>query len=240
MLAVPLVFAAVLALARAVCDRNDRLIALPVALSSLRTTSLRSLALAATGAVALFGSVALGGSRQNLLQGISRFAHSYVAGAQVWVTNPGDNQAVNEIDPAVAAADAAKIARVPGVAGVQPFHGSFLTLGGRRVWAIARPPAAVKPVFESEIQQGGAAGALRRLAEGGWIVVSKQIAAERRTGVGGTLTLTTPTGPATLRIAATSTNLAWPPGVIFFDPSDYARLWKGWGARDPPRRARSG
>ena len=36
---------------------------LPMALSSLRATTLRSLALAATGAVALFGSVALGGSR---------------------------------------------------------------------------------------------------------------------------------------------------------------------------------
>lgn len=223
-LAVPVAFAGVLALARAISERYEHLVSLPVALSSLRTTSLRSLALAATGAVALFGAVALGGSRANLLQGIERFAHSYVAGAQVWVTNPGDNQAVNEIGaPATAAGDAA--ARVPGVAGVQAFYGSFLAFGDRRVWTIARPVAAVAPVLESELQEGSPAVALARLRAGGWIVVSKQIAEERHTGVGGTLTLPTPTGPARLRIAATTTDLAWPPGVIFFSPSDYTRLW---------------
>ncbi len=74
-LAVPLVLAAVLRLMQAMAERYERLITLPVALASLRTTTLRSLALAATGAVALFGSVALGGSRENLLRGIRSFAH---------------------------------------------------------------------------------------------------------------------------------------------------------------------
>ena len=102
-LAVPLVLAGVLALARMLAARLPRLVALPVALASLRTTTLRSLALAATGAVALFGSVALGGSRESLQRGIGAFAHSYVAAAQIWVTNPGDNQAVEEFSPGRAA-----------------------------------------------------------------------------------------------------------------------------------------
>ncbi|HTR72277.1 MAG TPA: FtsX-like permease family protein, partial [Solirubrobacteraceae bacterium] len=182
----------------------------------------------ATGAVALFGSVALGGSRANLLSGIRSFAHSYVAGADVWVTNPGDNQAVNEIDPAVASAARARIAKVPGVAGVNAFQGGFFELKShppRRVWVLARPPAASRQVLASEIVQGSPAVALARLGEGGWIVVSEKIAEERRTGVGGLLTLPTPSGDATFRIAALSTVLAWPPGVIFMDPAEYSRLW---------------
>ena len=224
-LAVPLVLAGVLALMKTLSERDERLIALPVALASLRTTTLRSLALAATGAVALFGSVALGGSRENLLSGIRSFAHSYVAGADVWVTNPGDNQAVNEIDPAAASSARARIAKVPGVASVSAFRGSFVALGNRRVWVLARPPAASRDVLASEIVQGNPAAAVARLREGGWIVVSQKIAEERHTGVGGRLTLPTPNGNATFRIAALSTNLAWPPGVVFMSPADYGRLW---------------
>ena len=48
---------------------------------------MRSLALAATGAVAIFGAIALGGSRSDLLRGIDGFAHSYAADADLWVGN---------------------------------------------------------------------------------------------------------------------------------------------------------
>ena len=138
-LAVPLVLGGVLALMRALTERYEQLVTLPVVLASLRTTTLRSLALAGTGAVALFGSVALGGSRENLLQGIRTFAHSYVSAADIWVTNPGDNQAVDEFSPGAAAA---RIASVPAVASVRTFQGGFLAFGSRRVWIIARPPGA--------------------------------------------------------------------------------------------------
>ena len=103
-LAVPIAFAAVLRGADALGERLQRISILPLALSSLRATTLRSLALAATGAVALFGSVALGGSRSNLLSGINSFAHNYVADADIWVSGPGDNQAVNSFSTGVGAA----------------------------------------------------------------------------------------------------------------------------------------
>jgi putative ABC transport system permease protein len=222
-LAVPLVLGEVLRLMGLVAERYEQLIALPLALRSLRTTTLRSLALAATGAVALFGSVALGGSRENLLRGIHTFAHSYVSAADVWVTNPGDNQAVNEFAEGQAAT---RIASVPSVAGVRVFQGGFLELGSRRVWIIARPPGASRQVLASEILQGKAATAEGRLSEGGWIAVSKQIAEAHHVGVGGTLTLPTPTGDAHFRVAALTTNLAWPPGVIFIGTADYSRLWQ--------------
>ena len=221
-LAVPLVLRGVLALMRLASERYERLITLPVVLASLRTTTLRSLALAATGAVALFGSVALGGSRENLLRGIHSFAHSYVAAADIWVTNPGDNQAVNEFS---AGRDAARIAMVPAVARVRSFQGGFLELGNRRVWVIARPPGANRQVLASEILHGSASTAVARLSEGGWIAVSQQIAEAHHVRVGDTLTLPTPTGNARFRIAATTTNLAWPPGVIFISTADYSHYW---------------
>jgi putative ABC transport system permease protein len=222
-LALPLVLAGVLAAVRALCDRYRRLTTLPIALSSLRATTLRSLALAATGAVALFGSVALGGARGNLLHGIGGFAHSYVADADIWVSEPGDNQAVNDFAPGDAAP---RIGQVPGVASVQAFQGGFATIGNRRVWVIARPPGGEEKVLASQIVAGNAGSAVRRLGEGGWVAVSRQIAVERHLHVEGPVTLPTPTGDMRFRVAATTTNLAWSPGVIFMGAADYRRAWK--------------
>jgi putative ABC transport system permease protein len=221
-LALPLVFAAVLGAAGALCDASPRLTSLPIALASLRATTLRSLALAATGAVALFGSVALGGARANLLSGIRTFAHAYVKDAEVWVTQPGDNQGVNDFS---VAGRAAQIARVGGVDSVRGFQGGFLTLGTRRVWVIARPPGANRSVLSSQLLEGDSQTAVARLGKGGWIVLSRQIAEERHLRPGGEITLPTPTGLVRFAIAATSTNLAWPPGVIFMGTSDYSRAW---------------
>jgi putative ABC transport system permease protein len=221
-LALPLVFAAVLRAASALCERNPRLSTLPIALASLRATTLRSLALAATGAVALFGSVALGGARENLLHGIGTFAHSYVADAQVWVSEPDDNQAVNDFSPG---ATAMRIARAPGVASVHSFQGGFLTLHSRRVWVIARPPGANRNVLETQVLDGASTTAITRLGEGGWIAVSRQIAQEQHLSLGDALTLPTPTGNTTFKVAALTTNLAWSPGVIFIGSADYSRAW---------------
>ncbi len=237
---VPLALAGVLALAHMLCERRRRLTLLPVALSSLRGATLRSLALAATGAVALFGAVALGGGRDDLLRGISGFARSYAADAQVWVTNPGDNQATADFRTGGYAGrngDASqrrvspvfgRIASVPGVAGVSAFQGGFMELPShpsRRVWIIARPPGGDREVLKSQIVSGDLATTLRRLSAGGWIAVSAQIAREHHTGVGGSLTMPTPSGYARMRIAATTTNLAWSPGAIFIGTADFARLW---------------
>ncbi len=222
MLAVPLTFAGVLRGARALAARRQTLTILPVALSSLRATTLRSLALAATGAVALFGGVALGGARADLLHGIGQFAHSYAADASIWVGNPGDNQATLDF-PAGRTAD--RIARIPGVASVRAFQGGFLDLGNRRVWLLARPPGAARRVLTSQLTSGDASVALARLAGRGWIALSGQIAREHRVGIGDTLTLPTPSGPVGFRIAALTTNLAWSPGAIFMSTADYSRFW---------------
>jgi putative ABC transport system permease protein len=223
---VPLAFVGVLGAAGATSERYEHLSILASAVTSLRGTTLRSLALAATGAVALFGSVALGGARNDLLRGIHGFAHSYSADAAIWVANPGDNQATSDF---VDDGQAQRIARVPGVARVNVFQGGFLEFGShpsRRVWVIARPPGANRNVLASQVSSGNAATAVARLGESGWIAVSKQIAEARHVGVGGTLTLPTPSGTRSFRIAATTTNLAWPPGVIFMSTADFRRFWQ--------------
>jgi putative ABC transport system permease protein len=219
-LAVPVAFASVLRAARWVSERAPRMPTLAMALGGLQGTTLRSLALAATGAVALFGSVALGGARANLLSGIRGFAHAYAADAPIWVSEPDDNQATGRL---AIDGEQGAIARLPGVASVKAFQGAFLTIGRRRVWVIARPPGAAHNVLASQAVGWAAAtaDADRRLAEGGWVAISQQIASERGVRTGGVINLPTPTGPRAYRVAALTSNLAWSPGVVFMSTDDF-------------------
>jgi putative ABC transport system permease protein len=223
-LAVPVTFAGVLAGARAISERAPRMPTLAIALGGVQGTTLRSLALAATGAVALFGSVALGGARANLLSGIRGFAHAYAADAPIWVGEGGDNQATQQL---AGDGGAGRIGRLSDVATVARFQGAFLTVGRRRVWVIARPPGRASSVLESQAVGGAAAGvqAEQRLAQGGWVAVSQQIAAERHVRVGGTLRLAMPSGEVSYRVAALSSNLAWSPGVLFMSSGDFSRAF---------------
>jgi putative ABC transport system permease protein len=224
-LAVPIVFTWVLATAKALSERAPRLSTLALGLDGVRGTTLRSIALAATGAVALFGSVALGGARSNLLAGIHGFAHSYAADAPIWVGEPGDNQATGQL---AGDGGAKRIERIDGVASVRRFDGAFMTLGQRRVWVIARPPGGANEVLVSQTIGGRSAASLaqRRLSEHGWAVVSQQIVEEHHVRVGQSITLPTPSGPRTYRVAALTSNLAWSPGVVFLNASDFQQAWQ--------------
>lgn len=221
-LAVPLVLATVLRVAGAAVRRRDGPSLLSVVLTSLRATELRSLALAATGAVAIFGSVALGGSRGDLLAGIHAFTAGYTADADIWIVNPGDNQA---IDPFASQRLSVRLAALPAVAHVNVFQGSFLDLDGRRAWVLAWPSTSRIALLSGQIVRGNAAAAVARLRRGGWIAVSDRIARGRGLGVGDRLVLPVPTGDATFRIAATTTNFGWSPGAILMSTADYSGAW---------------
>jgi putative ABC transport system permease protein len=222
MLAVPLVFGVILRVCDALASSNPKFTVLPLALSSLKSTTLKSLALAATGAVALFGSIALGGARNDLLRGLHSFARVDAADAAIWVTNPGDTAATNNFRsdhyPSL-------IGRISGVASVHVYQSEFMTIGHRRVWIIARPISASIGLLNSQIVEGNAAIAAQRLRQGGWIAVSKQIAEERHVGIGGVLDLPTPTGTIKFKLAATTTNFGWTSGVVLMDVNDYTRFW---------------
>jgi putative ABC transport system permease protein len=221
-LAIPLTFSAVVSFAEALTVRFDWLNMLSVALLALRATTVRSLALAATGAVAVFGSVAISGARNDLLHGIARYTDDYVGTADLWVVNPLDNQATNTIDDGKRAA---RIAAVPGVAAVRAYRGGFLDFDGRRTWVIARAPSDRAIVPPTQLVAGDLVRANERLRAGGWVVVSQQIARAHHVGLGDPLALPTPTGTLHLRVAATTTNLGWSPGAIMLGAADFRRAW---------------
>jgi putative ABC transport system permease protein len=220
--AVPVVLAGVMALAEAITARRERMTLLPLALASLRATTVRSLALAATGALALFGSVALGGARNDLLRGISRYTSHYVAGADIWLVNPHDNQATSDFR---LGGEQAKLARIAGVRRVNAFQGGFLDIGDRRVWVIGWPAAVRASLLEDQVIDMPPEEAARRLGGGGWMTVSQQIASSVGARVGGTLGIPTPSGNHKFRVAATTTNFGWTPGAIVLNSADFSRLW---------------
>jgi putative ABC transport system permease protein len=220
--AVPLILAAVLRVAGRMPKQIQSFMLLPIALTALRATTVRSLALAATGAIALFGTVALGGARADLLSALHTFARNYSAEAAVWVMNPRDTAGVISFRPA---AYAARIEHIPGVTRVRTYQSEFMNMGGRRVWVIARPASAQAQVLRGQIIDGDAARAASELRAGGWIAVSQPIAAEQHARVGGIVRVPTPSGTASFRLAATTTNFGWTSGALLMNTADYSRLW---------------
>lgn len=222
LLALPAAFALVLRLVETLVDRVPRLSTLTVALLAMKATTLRSLALAATGAVAVFGSIAIGGARDDLLRGIGDYTDDYVGTADLWVVNPQDNQATNDFRPGRLER---RIAAVPGVTAVRRYQGGFLDVDGRRVWVIGRPPSDPAMLPASQLVAGDAGRATARLRGGGWVAVSAALARDRGVGVGDALALPTPTGERSYRVAATTTNLGWAPGALIVSRRDYERDW---------------
>ncbi|ADB52881.1 protein of unknown function DUF214 [Conexibacter woesei DSM 14684] len=226
--AVPATFLAIVAGASAIERRSPRLVMLSVAVRELRATTLRSLALAATGAVAVFGAVAIGGARQDLLRGIEAYTDDYVGTADLWIIHARDNQATNAFP--INRADLDRLAAVPGVRAVRSYYGGFLDIGDRRVWVIARPSSDRALVPPSQMRDGTAARADARIRSGGWASISEQLASTLDTKVGDTITLPTPTGPRRLKVASTTSNLGWSPGAVVMNAADY-RAW--WDTDDP-------
>ena len=221
-LVVPLVLAGALRLCGALIARRPSLTAAALALMALRSTTLRSLALVITGAVAIFGGVALGGGRGDLLRGIEENAREYVQAADIWVLNPGDMPGIDEIRRGDRVT---QISRIPGVENVREFQSEFMRLDRRMVWVIARPPGVGLQVLDGQIVEGSMNRAIARLRSPGWIVASRQLAEEQHVGIGGKLRLSTPSGTVYMRLAALSTNFGWSAGAVLMGIGDYRHYW---------------
>jgi putative ABC transport system permease protein len=222
-LCVPLLFGGVLRLGESLTRRfQRRLKLLPLALESLRETNLRSLALVATGAAALFGAVALGGARDDLIRGIGGFGAHYSREADLWVFTPNDNQSVT----AFSSSEEQRIASLPGVRSVTALGGGLLDLGKRRVWVLAWPSTSPLAFLEGQIIKGERSTVLARLRTSGWATLSQQVASEHHVRIGGTVTLPTPVGDVPFRVAALTTNFGWSPGAIVMGTADYAHAWE--------------
>jgi putative ABC transport system permease protein len=186
------------------------------------TNRTRSIAIAATGAIAVFGSVAIQGARVDLQRGLDASAHGIDSLAAIWVTPAGTSNSFATTPFRDVGGGA--LARLAGIKAVRSYRGSFLDWGERRLWVLAPPRAAAHPITPSQIVSGDVAAATAELRGHGWIVLAKALAAEHHLHVGQLFVLPTPR-PTAFRVAALSTNLGWAPGAIVLNAEDYARAW---------------
>jgi putative ABC transport system permease protein len=192
-----------------------------------RSSRHRSLAIAATGAIAVFGSVTIQGSHQDLQTGLDRLFGEVTSASDLWVMPFGSQNLL--ATTSFRAGAAPPFGRLPGVQAVGVYRGSLLEYGDRRVWVLAPPSNAASPVPAMQVVEGQAATATAALERGGWAVVSQALAHQYHLRIGERFTLPAPR-PIALRLAATSTNLGWPPGAVILNPADYATAW---GSGDP-------
>jgi putative ABC transport system permease protein len=195
-----------------------------LAVTELRTpqTRIRSLAIAATGAVAVFGIVAIQGAQLNLQHGLDASSGAVDHSSNLWVLPAGEDDAFMTIP--FKGIDTRKISSLSDVRGVGVFRGSFLDWGKRRLWVLAPPPDGAQLLSGSQLVQGSLTGAIAALRGHGWVVLSEQLASEHHLRIGEAFRAPTPR-PQTLRVAALTTNLGWPPGAMIVSSADYARAW---------------
>ncbi len=191
-----------------------------VAAMELSAARSRAIGVAATGAIAVFGAVAIQGAHGDLLRGLQNAARDTNALTDLWVSPPGSYNLLKTapFNPTEQAA----LRRVEGVRAVRLYRGGLLDWGERRVWVIA-PPAQAEPLLPaSQILEGSLARASAHVRAGGWAVLSQALASELHLHIGERFTMPTAV-PITLRVAALSTNIGWAPGAIVMSSSDYAR-----------------
>ena len=108
-----------------------------VAVMELRAGRARALAISATGAIAVFGSVAIQAAHGDLLHGLENAAHDMNAFTDVWVSPAGSYNLLQTAP--FAPTDQAKLERLPGVRAVRIYRGGLLDWRDRRIWTIAPP-----------------------------------------------------------------------------------------------------
>ena len=189
-----------------------------------RSAHMRTLALAATGAIAVFATVAIGGAHADLERGLDASARDIDGNADIWVTFQGAANMLATTPFGNARKPTRAIRTLPGVRDVRAYRGSFLDVGDRRAWVLAPPKTTAKPIPPTQIRHGELALAAARVRAGGWVSLSEAIAEDYGVGVGDRVELPSPV-PTDFRVAAVSTNLAWPPGAIVLNADDYARAW---------------
>lgn len=197
-----------------------------IAVMELRAGRARAIAIAATGAIAVFGSVSIQGAHSDLLKGLDDASRDMNAATDVWVSAAGSSNLLMT-DPFAASAQA-KLSALPGVRAVHLYRGGLLDFGDRRIWVIAPPTDAAPLVPPTQLVEGNFQQATARLREGGWAVVSLALADEHHLKIGNRFTIPSPR-QSSWRVAAISTNIGWAPGAMIVNADDYA---KAWGSSD--------
>jgi putative ABC transport system permease protein len=197
-----------------------------IAVMELRAGRSRAIAIAATGAIAVFGSVSIQGAHSDLLNGLYNAASDANAATDVWVSAAGNSNLL--MTSPFAPTQLSKLSALPGIRAVRVYRGGLLDYNDRRIWVIAPPSEASPLVPPTQLVEGSVTQADAHVREGGWAVVSLALAEEHKLKIGQPFTLPTP-NPTTFRVAAVSTNIGWAPGAIVMSADDYA---KAWGSSD--------
>jgi putative ABC transport system permease protein len=197
--------------------------ALVLTVRELRTISMPVVALAAVGALAIYGSLAVEGARRDLLTGLDTNFGEYLSTADLWLTTGGNDLTTNSFR---AGNIQTKIDHLPQVSAVRTYQGELMDIGTRRIWMIARSPHDRVIVPASQLLRGDLALADKRLRGQGWAAVSTGFASEHHLQVGDTFVLPSPSGERPLRVAAVMTNVGWPPGAIVLNTHDYSDYWE--------------
>jgi putative ABC transport system permease protein len=222
---IPFAYTTVIALLRPLSERSKGV--LPIAVVELEATATRSVALAAIAALAVYGSLAIGGARTDLISGLETAIAQYESTADIWITT-GDN--VFNTDSFQADGTQNRIARLPGVASVRADQGALLDVGDRRLMIRVHNPDTPRIIQSSQVIDGDLTRASRFIRQGGWATISQGFATELRLHVNDHFTLPTPSGSLPLGVAAITTNLGWPVGAVALSTPDFIR---GWQTQDP-------
>ncbi|HEU4701901.1 MAG TPA: FtsX-like permease family protein [Conexibacter sp.] len=205
-------------------SQHTRSAVVVVSVGELRTATTRSIALAATGALAVLGSVAIEGAHFDLQRGLDRDARAFNATADLWVTPDDPQDELATVPFRVSPSRVEALGRVEGVTAIRRYRGVFLDVGDHRTWVVAPPRASPTPILGSQVVEGDLAQATERLRGHGWVAVSRTLARKLDVHVGDELRLPTPR-PTRLRLAAVLTNLGWSSGAIVLNANDFARAW---------------
>jgi putative ABC transport system permease protein len=170
----------------------------------------------------VFGSVAIQGARGDLLAGLENAAREANASTDVWVSPAGSYNLLNTTP--FAPVQQAKLARLPGVRAVNLYRSGLLDYRGRRMLVIAPARRSAPLLPKGQLLQGDLRQAEERVRAGGWVVLSRALAAEAHLQIGQSFRLPSP-DPTSFRVAALSTNLGWAPGAMIMNAEDYARAW---------------
>ncbi len=218
----PFVFRAATRMLRYIArDYHGKMVA--IAAIELKATATRSVALACITALAVYGSVAVGGARSDLIGGIDKGISQEWSTAAVWVT---PDQNIFDTDSFHVPHVVATITHVTGVASVSAHQGAFLDVGNQRLWIRASPPGNASMILSSELRQGNLVHARALMRQNGWATVSSGFASEHKLHIASPFTLPAPSGPVRFIVAAITTNIGWPPGTITLNTNDYSHYWQ--------------
>lgn len=195
---------------------------LAVALMELRATTTRSVALTAVAALAVYGSVAIGGARQDIVRGLDSHTRQWLSNADIWITTGGQDLMTNSFTAPTT--NLALLRDDPHVRSIRMHRGGFLDVDGRRIWLVGRPATDRTMIPASQMLEGNRERATRQLRRSGWATASEAFADEHEIDLGESFAIPTPTGDARFRLAATTMNFGWIPGAVNINNRDYARV----------------